>query len=103
MADPSGHTALTWPKNGTDTIWGYNETKPLYPGDALGTHPERLNGNGGCAVITGSTATCPAATATNESEGIYTGYRFFDKEDWPPRSSSVRTVLHHLCFLRPPA
>ncbi len=85
MADPSGHTALTWPKNATDTIWGYNETKPLYPGDTLGTHPERLNGNGGCAVITGSTATCPAATQTNETEGIYTGYRFFDKEGITPQ------------------
>ncbi len=85
LADPSGHTALTWPKNATDTIWGYNETKPLYPGDTLGTHPERLNGNGGCGVITGSTATCPAATQTNETEGIYTGYRFFDKEGIAPQ------------------
>ena len=25
QANPSGHTALTWPANRTDTIWGYNE------------------------------------------------------------------------------
>ena len=61
LAAPSGHTALTWPANATDTIWGYDETKPLYPGDTLGTHPERLNGNGGCTVPAGSAATCPAA------------------------------------------
>lgn len=85
LANPSGHTALTWPANATDTIWGYNETTPLYPGDSLGTHPERLNGNGGCAVITGSGATCPPATQTTESEGIYTGYRFFDKEGITPQ------------------
>ena len=80
LANPSGHTALTWPANATDTIWGYNETKPLYVGDALGQHPERLNGDGGCGVVTGSSATCPAATQTTETEGIFTGYRFFDRE-----------------------
>ena len=85
QADPSGHTALTWPQNATDTIWGYNETKPLYPGDTLGTHPERLNGNGGCTVPAGSTATCPIATGTVETEGIYAGYRFFDREGITPQ------------------
>jgi beta-glucosidase len=85
LANPSGHTALTWPANATDTIWGYDETRPLYPGDTLGTHPERLNGNGGCTVPAGSTATCPAATGTVESEGIYSGYRFFDKEGITPQ------------------
>ena len=85
LANPSGHTALTWPANATDTIWGYNETTPLYPGDSLGQHPERLNGNGGCTVITGSGAACPAATQTTETEGIFTGYRFFDKEGITPQ------------------
>ena len=46
---------------------------------------ERLNGNGGCTVITGSGATCPAATQTTETEGIFTGYRFFDKEGITPQ------------------
>ena len=32
QANPSGHTAITWPRNGTDLFWTYNETKPLYPG-----------------------------------------------------------------------
>ena len=85
LANPSGHTALTWPANATDTIWGYNETKPLYPGDTLGTHPERLNGNGGCTAPAGSTATCPPATGTVESEGIFSGYRFFDQERITPQ------------------
>ncbi len=85
LANPSGHTALTWPANATDTIWGYNETRPLYPGDSAGQHFERLNGNGGCAVNAGSSATCPTATQTTESEGIYTGYRFFDKEGITPQ------------------
>ena len=85
LADPSGHTALTWPMNPTDTIWGYNETTPLYPGDPTGRHPERLNGNGGCAVIAGSGATCPPASQTTETEGIFTGYRFFDKEGITPQ------------------
>ena len=69
-ANPSGHTAMTWPKGPSDSIWGYNETTPLYPGDTTGTHPERLNG--------------AAGGGTNESEGIYTGYRFFDKEGLTP-------------------
>ena len=30
LADPSGHTDITWPANATDTLWGYNETVPLY-------------------------------------------------------------------------
>ncbi len=80
LANPGGHSSLTWPRNATDTIWGYNEPPgALYPGSPGGRHPERLNGNGGCAVITGSGATCPTATGTNESEGIYAGYRYFDK------------------------
>ncbi len=80
LATPGGHSSMTWPKNATDTIWGYNEPAgALYPGSPGGRHPERLNGNGGCAVITGSGATCPTATGTVESEGIYAGYRYFDK------------------------
>jgi beta-glucosidase len=70
LADPSGHTDITWPANATDTIWGYNETKPLYPGDSTGPHLERLNGG-------------PNGT-TDETEGIYNGYRFFDKEGITP-------------------
>jgi hypothetical protein len=76
QANPGGHSSMTWPKNATDTIWGYNEPAgALYPGSTGGTHPERLNGNGGCAPA----ASCPAAGTTVESEGIYAGYRYFDK------------------------
>ena len=70
LANPSGHTDITWPANATDTIWGYNETVPLYHGDTTGPHLERLNGG------TGGT--------TDETEGIYNGYRFFDKEGITP-------------------
>ena len=80
LANPGGHSSMTWPKNATDTLWGYNEPAgALYPGSPGGRHPERLNGNGGCTVPAGSTATCPVATGTVESEGIYAGYRYFDK------------------------
>src|SRR5215472_13033592 len=81
QANPSGHTALTWPANRTDTIWGYNEpANGLYPGSTAGQHLERLNGNAGCSG-TGDPGSlpCPAADGTTESEGIYTGYRYFDK------------------------
>jgi beta-glucosidase len=71
LADPSGHTDMTWPANATDTLWAYDETKPLYPGDTLGPHLERLNGG-------------PNGT-TDETEGIYNGYRFFDKEGITPQ------------------
>jgi beta-glucosidase len=70
LANPGGHTDITWPASATDTIWGYNETSPLYPGDTTGPHLERLN-NG------------PSGT-TDETEGIYNGYRFFDKEGITP-------------------
>ncbi len=70
LANPEGHTDVTWPANATDTIWGYNETVPLSPGDTTGPHTERLN-NG------------PNGT-TDETEGIYNGYRFFDKEGITP-------------------
>lgn len=70
LADPGGHTDMTWPANATDTIWGYNETVPLSPGDTTGSHLERLNGG-------------PNGT-TDETEGIYNGYRFFDKEGVTP-------------------
>jgi beta-glucosidase len=71
LADPGGHTDITWPANATDTLWGYNETTPLYSGDTAGPHLERLNNGPG-----GTTA---------ETEGIYNGYRFFDKEGITPQ------------------
>ena len=90
LANPSGHSSMTWPKNATDTIWGYNEPAgALYPGSPGGRHPERLNGNGGCTVVTGSGATCPAATGTVETEGIYAGYRYFDKLGITPQVPSA--------------
>jgi beta-glucosidase len=70
LANPGGHTDITWPANATDTIWGYNETVPLSAGDTTGPHLERLN-NG------------PNGT-TDETEGIFNGYRFFDKEGITP-------------------
>jgi beta-glucosidase len=92
LANPSGHTALTWPANPTDTLWGYNETVPLYAGEPAGpvaafpnAHLERLNWN----YSPGPYPTCvntavSANTCTNETEGIFTGYKFFDKEGITP-------------------
>jgi len=74
LADPSGHLTSTWPRNATDTIFGYDETKPLYPGDTTGTHPERLTG----------TANSGLGPFVDWTEGIYVGYRFFDKEGIRP-------------------
>jgi Fibronectin type III-like domain/Glycosyl hydrolase family 3 C-terminal domain len=69
QANPSGHTAVTWPATTDSSLWMYNQTKPLYPGDTTGPHPERLGGLPG--------------GATNETEGIYTGYRYYDQEGAP--------------------
>jgi beta-glucosidase len=68
-ADPGGHLTSTWPVHATDNIWEYNETRPLYPGDTTGTHPERN----------------PTAGPTvSFDEGIFVGYRFFDREGIRP-------------------
>jgi beta-glucosidase len=75
LANPSGHTSITWPANPTDTIWGYNETTPLYPGDTTGQHPERYGAGGGGPGGGGS---------ASFTQGIYSGYRFFDKEGIAP-------------------
>ena len=68
FADPSGHLTSTWPINDSDTIFGYNETVPLYPGDSTGTHPERN----------------PTAPPVSFDEGLFAGYRFFDREGITP-------------------
>ncbi len=68
LANPGGHLTSTWPANVNDTIFGYDETKPLYPGDKTGTHPERLS----------------STPPINFSEGLFVGYRFFDKEGLAP-------------------
>jgi beta-glucosidase len=74
LADPSGHLTSTWPANATDTIFGYSETKPLYAGDTTGTHPERQNGTNNSGV----------GPIIQWTEGIFTGYRFFDQEGITP-------------------
>jgi beta-glucosidase len=70
LASPGGHTDISWPVAATDTLWGYNQTVPLYAGDTTGPHLERLN-NG------------PNGT-TDETEGIFNGYRYLDKEGITP-------------------
>ena len=66
QANPSGHVTITWPKDNTDTVEGYNQLRGLYPGDTAGTHPERLGSGDGTAI---------------ESQGIYSGYRYYDNLD----------------------
>src|SRR4051794_21380221 len=72
-ANPGGHLTSTWPKKETDTIFGYDETKSLYPGDSTGTHPERQSGT--------PTSAGPIVQWT---EGDFVGYRFFDKQGLAP-------------------
>jgi beta-glucosidase len=69
QANPSGHVTITWPKDNGDTIHGYNQPRGLYPGDTSGVHPERLNGS--------------REKPSTESQGIYSGYRFYDQLDIP--------------------
>jgi beta-glucosidase len=75
QANPSGHTAITWPKNATDTIWGYNQPEPLYPGDTAGPHLERYGAGGGFA----------GGGSASFTQGIYSGYRYFDKMGIEPQ------------------
>jgi beta-glucosidase len=67
-ADPGGHLTSTWPAHGSDTIWAYDEKVPLYAGETTGTHPERLS----------------STPPVDFSEGIFVGYRFFDREGIKP-------------------
>jgi beta-glucosidase len=95
LANPSGHTALTWPASRTDTIWAYPETVKLYPGEPDGplpghpnVHLERLNYNFGTPpfppCVNTALAGANGTTCTNETEGIFEGYRFFDKQGIAP-------------------
>jgi beta-glucosidase len=69
QANPSGHLTMTWPKDNTDTVYGYDQPAPLYPGDTPGTHPERLKGTGD--------------EPSKETQGIYSGYRYYDQLGLP--------------------
>ncbi len=68
QANPSGHVTITWPKDSTDTVVGYNQLRALYPGDTAGAHPERVSSGDG--------------TAT-QSQGIFSGYRYYDNLSLP--------------------
>jgi beta-glucosidase len=64
QANPSGHLVITWPKDSTDTVEGFNQSRGLYPGDTAGRHPERVGAGDSPSV---------------ESQGIYSGYRYYDQ------------------------
>jgi beta-glucosidase len=86
QANPGGHTTITWPANPQDTIWGYNQTKPLYPADTTGPHPERLNGttntdDADCNSYLPAPSPC---TKTQLTQGIYSGYRYHDQQGLTP-------------------
>jgi beta-glucosidase len=71
-ADPSGHTPLTWPTEGSDTLYAYPEPAGgLYPGSVAGRHPERLNG-------------LPDGSSW-ATQGTFVGYRYYDKLGLPVR------------------
>jgi beta-glucosidase len=65
LANPSGHSSITWPKSNNDTLYGITQSGPLYVGDAPGAHPERLNGL--------------ADGGSQETQGIFSGYRYYDQ------------------------
>jgi beta-glucosidase len=65
QANPSGHVTVTWPRDDVDTIATYNQLRGLYPGDSPGIHLERVKGRD--------------ETPSVESQGIYFGYRYYDK------------------------
>ncbi|MEU8489218.1 glycoside hydrolase family 3 C-terminal domain-containing protein [Streptomyces sp. NPDC048641] len=44
LANPSGRTVTTWPRGGKDTLFSNDQNQGLFPGDATGTHPERVGG-----------------------------------------------------------
>lgn len=67
-AVPGGHLTSTWPR-ANQTVYSYDQKVPLYPGDTAGVHPERFD-LGGATV--------------DWTEGIFTGYRFFDRENITP-------------------
>src|SRR5205823_3054766 len=68
------------------TIWGYREPRPLYPGERAGVHPERLNGLADRSVAN-CTSNVPApspCTKTVLTQGIFSGYRYYDQERLAP-------------------
>jgi len=65
QANPSGHVTVTWPRDNVDTIATYNQLRGLYPGDSPGIHLERVKGRD--------------ETPSVESQGIYSGYRYYDE------------------------
>jgi beta-glucosidase len=69
QANPSGHVTVTWPRENTDTIATYNQPRGLYPGDMAGIHLERVNGDGDNPSV--------------ETQGIYSGYRYYDNLGLP--------------------
>jgi beta-glucosidase len=81
QANPSGHSSMTWPRNATDTFWAYDQPSPLYPGDHTGPHLERLSYDFGAGPFPACVnRAAPSATScTDENEGIFTGYRYYDQ------------------------
>ncbi len=89
QANPSGHVTITWPKDDSDTVEGYNQLRGLYPGDTAGTHPERVSAGDGTAI---------------ESQGIYSGYRYYDNLNVPVQFPfRLRTFLYQVQVLGPEA
>jgi beta-glucosidase len=68
QANPSGHTSISWPRQGTDTWWS--------------GRPERLNGATDENQADCLSAVPPALSChkTVMSQGIFTGYRFYDAQ-----------------------
>jgi len=59
---------MIWEADTTQTLWGFNQPVPLYPGDTAGTHPNRHDA-----------ANVGGVNAYRWTEGIFIGYRYLDK------------------------
>ena len=86
-ASPTGHLPLTWPRAATDTLWAHPQQRRMFPGDALGRHPERLNGvsDAGSPICDSYLPATTQCTKTVMSQGIFSGYRFYDAQRLEPQ------------------
>ncbi|WP_405776114.1 glycoside hydrolase family 3 C-terminal domain-containing protein [Streptomyces sp. NBC_00859] len=70
LANPSGRTVTTWPQGSKDTLFGNDQNQGLFPGDATGTHPERV---GGTAKPTGQVPVCETDTVCQGEDAKLNG------------------------------
>ncbi|MFF1839886.1 glycoside hydrolase family 3 C-terminal domain-containing protein [Streptomyces sp. NPDC058231] len=70
LANPSGHVVTTWPQGSKDTLFSSDQNQGLFPGDATGTHPERV---GGTEKPTGQVPVCETGTVCQGEDAKLNG------------------------------